>query len=442
MADRGDLGDPPRKAPVITGESGDISDTSTKAGGPAGVSTYTEGLWDGDEFRRRVRAIARKAAGNKIVARIGQRGDDCQLLPEIKEFKKRSLQILASKGKKNPEIDKGNKHATEKGESSAADNSTPMSKPTGGATKPPVQKIVLQKQKPRIDPVTLSMALQAGEQVDDDAIAVDFDEGGPWLYHDFPMLVTEYDGKSSIADVPVNNMKIWVKVMELPLGMMTEEWARKMGDQLGTFQEIPKSGKRNLWDDFYRIRVELDVTNPIKRWVKFQDLKTRETLRYDVKYERMPTFCYFCGLIGHADKNCLLPEEEKRVRFCVEQKASPYRGSDHRSYYLHAEPANVKRQLQFQSRSVADWKISDGMGSHEYFQGRMEQDIEESEERTVTANPAVVLQMVAAVENLQVVEGKSTDKNLVITAEQVTVAADNILKKKKKKWTRLDGGGT
>jgi cytochrome c len=133
--------------------------------------------------------------------------------------------------------------------------------------------------------------------------------------------------------------------MELPLGMMTEEWARKMGDQLGTFQEIPKSGKRNLWDDFYRIRVELDVTNPIKRWVKFQDLKTRETLRYDVKYERMPTFCYFCGLIGHADKNCLLHEEEKRVRLCVEQKASPYRGSDHRSYYLPAEPTNVKRQL-------------------------------------------------------------------------------------------------
>jgi cytochrome c len=133
--------------------------------------------------------------------------------------------------------------------------------------------------------------------------------------------------------------------MELPLGMMTEEWARKMGDQLGTFHEIPKSGKRNLWDDFYRIRVELDDSNPIKRWVKFQDLKTRETLRYDVKYERMPNFCYFCGLIGHADKNCLLHEEEKRVRLCVEQKASPYRGSDHRSYDLPAEATNVKRQL-------------------------------------------------------------------------------------------------
>jgi hypothetical protein len=74
------------------------------------------------------------------------------------------------------EIKQGKKHVTEKGESSAADNSTPRSKPTRGATKPPIQKIVLQKHKPRIDPVTLSRALLAGEQVDDDAIAVDFDE--------------------------------------------------------------------------------------------------------------------------------------------------------------------------------------------------------------------------------------------------------------------------
>ena len=168
----------------------------------------------------------------------------------------------------------------------------------------------------------------------------DFDhvlKGGPWLYQDFPLLVAEYDGKSLISDVPVNGMNIWVKIMELPIGMMSEEWARKMGNQLGTYKEIPKGGRRNMWADFYHIRVELDITKPIRRWVKFQDLKTKEMLRYDVKYERMPTFCYFCGSVGHADKNCMLPEEEKIVRFCVEQKASLHRELEHRSFYLPAE---------------------------------------------------------------------------------------------------------
>ena len=121
-----------------------------------------------------------------------------------------------------------------------------------------------------------------------------------------------------------------------------------------------------MWADFYRIRVELDITKPIRRWVKFQDLKTKEMLRYDVKYERMPTFCYFCGSVGHADKNCMLPEEEKIVRFCVEQKASLHRELEHRSFYLPAEPANVKRHLQFLSRSSADWKITEAGGRQEY----------------------------------------------------------------------------
>ncbi|CAM0944764.1 unnamed protein product [Alopecurus aequalis] len=268
----------------------------------------------------------------------------------------------------------------------------------------------------------------------------DFDhviKGGPWLYQDFPFLVAEYDGKSSIADVPLNSMTIWVKIMELPLGMMTEEWARKMGNQLGTYREVPKGGRKNMCDDFYRIRVVLDVIKPIRRWVKFQDQKTREFLRYDVKYERMPVFCYFCGIIGHADKNCMLPEEEKIVRFCVEQKASPHREFEHRSFYLPAEPVNVKKHLQFLSRSSADWKITDGLGSHEYnHEGRKEKCVEDDyEDRTETANPADVLKMVAAVENMQVTDGKRIENNLIITAEQVTKVATTMLKQKR--WTRL-----
>jgi hypothetical protein len=353
--------------------------------------------------------------------------------------------------------------------------------------------------KPRVSPLTLSLALGEAGGLDDDAIAVDFDEvtkkmkshmlvigrylttqiysvrnlfvrmrqiwhlrggmeekeladnkflirfeqkgdfnhvlrGGPWLYQDFPLLVAEYDGKSSISDVPVNSMMIWVRIMELPIGMMTEEWARKMGNQLGSFKEIPKGGRKNLWDDFYRIKVELDVTRPIRRWVKFQDSKTREMLRYEVKYERIPTFCYFCGFIGHADKNCMLPEEEKIVRFCVEQKASPYRDSDHRSYYIPADPANVKRHLQFQSRSSADWKIVHGTTLQRDTLGRVEESAEDdSEDRSATANPADVLQMVAAVEKMQVADGKNNKNNLTITAEQVTAVAKKMLKRK---WAR------
>ena len=146
---------------------------------------------------------------------------------------------------------------------------------------------------------------------------------------------------------------------------------------------------------------------------------------------------FFCGFIGHSDKNCLLPEEEKRVRFCLEQKASPYRDSEHRSFYLPAEPANVKRHLQFLSKSSADWKITGGAASQEYDRERAERRKADVDSGDIgkSANPADVLQMVAAVENLQVTEGKTAENNLVITAAEVTAAANNILQQSK--WTRV-----
>jgi hypothetical protein len=69
-------------------------------------------------------------------------------------------------------------------------------------------------------------------------------KGGPWLYQDYPLLVVEYDGKSSLADFPINSMVVWVRIMDTPPGMMNEKWARKIGDQLGAYKELPKESKK------------------------------------------------------------------------------------------------------------------------------------------------------------------------------------------------------
>ena len=59
---------------------------------------------------------------------------------------------------------------------------------------------------------------------------------------------------------------------------------------------------------------------------------------------------------GHNERNCLLPEEEKSVRFCEEQRASPFRQFEHRSYYVPAEVKNIKRSLHFSPASSV-WKL-------------------------------------------------------------------------------------
>ncbi|KAM0822770.1 hypothetical protein ACQ4PT_071299 [Festuca glaucescens] len=370
---------------------------------------------------------------------------------------------LAMDPGKKREIVEGKKHVVEEELSSAAKNGTPQNKLMRDAMKGGNHERPLQMYKTRITAAALSEALKEAAMGDGDAIAIDFDEiwqlrggmvekeldghkflikfeqkgdfnhvlkGGPWLYQDYPMLVTEYDGKSSLADFPVNSMAVWVRVMDIPPGMMTENWARKMGDQLGTYKEIAKESKNQVWDKFYHVRIVVDVNHPILRWVKFQDQKTKEMIRYDVKYERMPIFCYFCGIVGHSDKHCLLPEEEKRVRYWLGQKASPYKPFEHRSFYLPTEPVKVKRHLQFQSKSIVDWQIGDVSGTDGVSQERVEIDAapkDTEEDRTETANPEDVLQMVAAVENVKMQEGKGIINNQIVTDEQVSNAADSSL---------------
>lgn len=78
-----------------------------------------------------------------------------------------------------------------------------------------------------------------------------------------------------------------------------------MGDwfQLGQVLEVEVSDFGVQWARCLRVRVPIDVTKRLVcgkkiniggegRWVQF-------------KYERLPNFCYRCGLLSHALKDCL-----------------------------------------------------------------------------------------------------------------------------------------
>lgn len=52
-----------------------------------------------------------------------------------------------------------------------------------------------------------------------------------------------------------------------------------------------------------RIRVRIDIRKPIKRRMKIKKAG-EEGMWANFKYERLPRFCFFCGIIGHCDKFC------------------------------------------------------------------------------------------------------------------------------------------
>lgn len=77
---------------------------------------------------------------------------------------------------------------------------------------------------------------------------------------------------------------------------------------------------------FRRVRVWLDITKPLKRFQTVR-LKTGTMMKVALKYERLPFFCFLCGLLSHTQKDCSLAVEDGHVPgWGSNIRASPRKG--------------------------------------------------------------------------------------------------------------------
>lgn len=51
-----------------------------------------------------------------------------------------------------------------------------------------------------------------------------------------------------------------------------------------------------------KVLAEIDLREPLMQGAKMK--LEDELIQADFKYEKLPTFGFYCGIIGHQDKNC------------------------------------------------------------------------------------------------------------------------------------------
>ncbi|KAL5836959.1 hypothetical protein ACOSQ3_014128 [Xanthoceras sorbifolium] len=95
--------------------------------------------------------------------------------------------------------------------------------------------------------------------------------------------------------------------------------ARLIAEELGTIVEFPIDSK-DLWGKFLRIKVSIDITKPLKRGIRMRLANFDTMITVLIKYERLPDFCYGCGLIGHSVRECHSSEVRKSIMEGVEPK--------------------------------------------------------------------------------------------------------------------------
>ncbi|KAH9605589.1 hypothetical protein KSS87_016327 [Heliosperma pusillum] len=99
---------------------------------------------------------------------------------------------------------------------------------------------------------------------------------------------------------------------------------RRIGAQLGHYVGVDEAPLPEM-ERAVRLRVLHDVRKPLRKEVEIR-LAPGRTSFFEVKYERLPTYCYGCGILGHGEKDCEEgPYEEEDLKFGDGLRASPWK---------------------------------------------------------------------------------------------------------------------
>ena len=143
-------------------------------------------------------------------------------------------------------------------------------------------------------------------------------DGSPWYFNRKALIISRMSQDGNPRSVLLNTLDMWVQVYDLEIGHMNSSTLKAVGNYLGKFIATCPKNLLGTWRDFMRVRVTLALDVPLKRRMKIRKSAT-EFFWVTFRYENVPTFCFICGLMGHAEQFC-----PKRFDSSDGEVAQPY----------------------------------------------------------------------------------------------------------------------
>lgn len=139
--------------------------------------------------------------------------------------------------------------------------------------------------------------------------------GGPWQYKMDAFLVEGLVDGDDPSSALFTHVPMWVQFRKIPFYLLTKKLAFDLGECIGSTLSIDDSARGSISDKFVRTRIMLPLYRALRKELVLADEITGEQIVVQIRYERLPNFCLFCGFIGHMEERCDLPTTDRRIEY-------------------------------------------------------------------------------------------------------------------------------
>ncbi|KAL8457682.1 hypothetical protein ACS0TY_035523 [Phlomoides rotata] len=133
----------------------------------------------------------------------------------------------------------------------------------------------------------------------------------PWHFEKNLLMLKTLETDEQPSKASFSSANFWIRIYDLPLSAISENNIRSIASRAGEVLEIDPLSLEGLSRSI-RVRIRLDVTKPLKQGMTVAR-KNDSPVWVPFKYERLPSLCFFCGMLGHMKRECDLVEEGEHL---------------------------------------------------------------------------------------------------------------------------------
>ncbi|KAM6600624.1 hypothetical protein CsatA_020233 [Cannabis sativa] len=116
--------------------------------------------------------------------------------------------------------------------------------------------------------------------------------GSQWTFDRKQLIFKRLKVGDNPRSIVLNRLDMWIQIHDLQHGFRTERTLQRIGNYIGKYIESDEHNFNGVWREYFKIRVTINLDQPLKRRMKIQRLDSSNWFWVNFKYEHAPTFCW------------------------------------------------------------------------------------------------------------------------------------------------------